>query len=135
MDGVMQIITGRERRRRWSVQDKLRIVGELAEPGARACDVAARHGVCESLVFTWRRQFREGILVDPQAPTFLPVRMLEAPSSTSDLMQPVPPGPAAAATRTQRGLIEIELGGGRQVRVGSDVNLAALRRVLAALGA
>jgi transposase-like protein len=36
MDGVMQIITGREHRRRWSVQDKLRIVGELAEPGARS---------------------------------------------------------------------------------------------------
>ena len=52
MDGVMQIITGRERRRRWSVQDKLRIAVELAEPGARACDVAVRHGVCESLVFT-----------------------------------------------------------------------------------
>lgn len=135
MDGVMQIITGRERRRRWSVQDKLRIVGELAEPGARACDVAARHGVCESLVFTWRRQFREGILVEPQAPTFLPVRMLEAPSSTSDLMPPVPPGPHAVSARPQRGLIEIELGGGRQVRVGSDVNLAALRRVLAALRA
>ena len=62
MDGVMQIITGRERRRRWSVQDKLRIVGDLAEPGARVCDVAARHGVCESLVFTWRRQLRDGVL-------------------------------------------------------------------------
>jgi len=135
MDGVVQIITGRERRRRWSVQDKLRIVGELAEPGARACDVAARHCVCESLVFTWRRQFREGVLVEPQAPSFLPVRMLEAPSSMPDLLQPVASGPAAAATRPQRGLIEIELGGGRQVRVGSDVSLPALRRVLAALGA
>ncbi len=31
------------------------------------------------------------------------------------------------------GLIEIDLGNGRQVRVGRDVNLAALRRVLAAL--
>jgi hypothetical protein len=30
-------------------------------------------------------------------------------------------------------LIEIELGDGRQVRVGRDVNLAALRRVLTAL--
>lgn len=134
MDGVMQIITGRERRRRWSVQDKLRIVGELAEPGSRVCDVAARHGVCESLVFTWRRQLREGVLVDPQAATFLPVRMLEAPSSTPNLMA-VSSGPAAAATQPQRGLIEIELGGGRQVRVRSDVSLAALRRVLAALRA
>ncbi|MGI4794631.1 MAG: IS66-like element accessory protein TnpA [Janthinobacterium lividum] len=137
MDGVMQIITGRERRRRWSVQDKLRIVGELAEPGARACDVAARHGVCESLVFTWRRQLRDGVLVEPQAPTFLPVRMLEAPSFASDLVALAFKGSSAAPipVRPQPGLIEIELGGGRQVRVGSDVNLAALRRVLAALKA
>ncbi len=135
MGGAMQIITGRERRRRWSVQDKLRIVGELAEPGARACDVAARHCVCESLVFIWRRQLREGVLVEPQAPTFLLVRMLEAPSSTPDLMQPMAPGIHATSARLQRGLIEIELGGGRQVRVGSDVSLPALRRVLAALRA
>lgn len=135
MDGVMQIITGRERRRRWSVQDKLRIVGELAELGVRVCDVAARHGVCESLVFTWRRQFRDGVLAEPQASTFLPVRMLEAPSSTSELMPSVPAGPHAVSARPQRGLIEIELGCGRQVRVGSDVNLAALRRVLVALKA
>ena len=135
MDGVMQIITGRERRRRWSVQDKLRIVGELAEPGARVCDVAARHGVCESLVFTWRRQLREGVLVEQQAPTFLPVRMLEAQSPAPDLMSPALPGASAAPALPQRGLIEIELGGGRQVRVGSDVSLAALRRVLVALKA
>ena len=137
MDGVMQIITGRERRRRWSVQDKLRIVGELAEPGARVCDVAARHGVCESLVFTWRRHLRDGVLVEPQAPTFLPVRMIETTSLASGLVPPALPGSSAAPVpaRPQRGLIEIELGGGRQVRVGSDVSLPALRRVLAALGA
>lgn len=135
MDGVMQIITGRERRRRWSVQDKLRIVGELAEPGARVCDVATRHGVCESLVFTWRRQLRDGVLVEPQMPTFLPIRMLEAEPSASELVPLVPPERPAASARPQRGLTEIELGGGRQLRVGSDVNLAALRRVLAALRA
>ena len=110
-------------------------MGELAEPGTRVCDVAARHGMCESLVFTSRRQLRVGVLVKPQAPTFLPVRMLEAPSSTPDLTTSVPPGLHATSARPQRGLIEIELGGGRQVRVCSDVSLAALRRVLAALGA
>ena len=66
-------------------------------------------------------------LVELQAPTFLPVRMLEAPSSTSDLVSSVLSKPPAAAARTQRGLIEIELGGGRKVRVGSDVSQAALR--------
>lgn len=33
MDGVVEIITGRERRRRWSQQDKVRIVAETNEPG------------------------------------------------------------------------------------------------------
>jgi transposase len=61
VDGVVQIITGRERRRCWSLRDKLRIVDDTREPGARICDVAARHGVCESLVFTWRRQARDGL--------------------------------------------------------------------------
>src|SRR5271165_4477757 len=63
MDGVVEVITGRERRRRWSVEQKLQVVGETQEPGARVSQVAARHGVCESLVFSWRRQAREGVLV------------------------------------------------------------------------
>lgn len=126
MDGVVEIITGRERRRQWSTADKLRIVAETHEPGVRVCHVAARHGLCQSLVFAWRRQVREGLLAEPGMPVFMPVQMLEAPAT-----QPQPPAPAPA--RQSAGLIEIELGDGRQVRVGSDVSLPALRRVLAAL--
>ncbi len=58
MDGVVEIITGRERRRRWSVEAKLRIVAETHEPGAQVRTVAVHHGVCESLVFTWRQPGR-----------------------------------------------------------------------------
>ncbi len=47
MAGVMEVITGRERRRRWSISDKLRIVAETCE---RIGAVAARHNVCGSLV-------------------------------------------------------------------------------------
>jgi transposase len=132
MEGVMELITGRERRRRWSPADKLRIVAESHEPGALIRAVAARHGVCESLVFTWRRQVRDGVLVAPEMPVFMPVQILETPKPTA-ATQSSPsshPGPSA---RPSSGLIEIELGNGHQVRVGSDVNLAALRRVLAAL--
>ena len=131
MDGAVEIITGRERRRQWSTADKLRIVAETHEPGVRVCHVAARHGVCESLLFAWRRQVREGLLVEPDLPVFMPVQMLEAPA-TAAVPPPAPP-PTAAPARPQAGLIEIELGDGRQVRVGADVNQAALRRVLAAL--
>ncbi|MCW3476307.1 IS66-like element accessory protein TnpA [Limobrevibacterium gyesilva] len=135
MDGVVEIITGRERRRRWSTAEKLRLVAETHEAGAAIRAVATRHGVCESLLFTWRRQVREGVLTAAsETPVFMPVRMIDAaPTAT--------PGPSPAAANAASparppapsGLIEIELGNGRQVRVGSDVNLAALRRVLAAL--
>jgi transposase len=129
MDGVMEVITGRERRRRWGTLDKLRIVAETREPGARIGAVAARHNVCESLVFTWRRQAREGVLVAPEMPVFMPVKMFEMPTPAPT----TPPDSSPRPARPPSGLIEIELGNGKQVRVGSDVNLAALRRVLAAL--
>jgi transposase len=132
MDGVMELLSGRERRRRWSVTDKLRIVAETQEPGARISGVAARHGVCESLVFSWRRQVREGVLVEPEMAAFMPVRMFE-PLQPATAAVAHPPSQALASTRPSSGLIEIELGNGRQIRVGSDVNLAALRRVLTAL--
>jgi len=66
MDGVVEIITGRKRRRRWSVEDKLRIVAETHAKGAHVRAVAARNGLCESLVYTWRWQAREGVLVSPE---------------------------------------------------------------------
>lgn len=133
MSGVVEIITGRERRRRWSVADKLRIVAETREAGARVCDVAARHELCESLVFTWRRQARDGVLIAPEAPVFMAVQMLEPPASNGLAVSQPEQRPMPLAARSPSGMIEIELGNGSHVRVGSDVNLAALRRVLTAL--
>ncbi len=136
MDGVVEIITGRERRRRWSLQDKVRLVAETNEPGSMIRAVAARHGVCESLLFTWRRQAREGLLGPvPESAVFVPVQAL-GPTGTAltPVDERVGPAPGSRSVSAP-GLIEIELGNGRQVRVGSDVNLAALRCVLAALRA
>ena len=81
---------------------------------------------------------REGLLGPaPQSPVFVPVQTL-APASTA--MAPLDHEPrstptpvAASRSSSAPGTIEIELGSGRRVRVGRDVNLAALRRVLAAL--
>ena len=107
----------------------------MAEPGARVRAVAARHGVCESLLFAWRRQVHDGVLAAPEMPVFMPVQVVGTPLAAPGLFRPEPPPPASppAPARSQAGLIEIELGDGRQVRVGADVNQAALRRVLAAL--
>ena len=139
LGGVVETITGRERRRRWSVQDKLRLVAGMAEPGARVRAVAARHGVCESLLFAWRRQVHDGVLRAPEMPVFVPVQVVGMLPAAPGLSRPelpaavAPPHVPPAPVRPQGGLIEIELGDGRQVRVGADVNQAALRRVLAAL--
>lgn len=71
----MEIITGVERRRRWRTEDKLRILAELSEPGAKFVDVARRHDVSRGLLWQWRDAQRRGVLVMEEA-TFMPVRVV-----------------------------------------------------------
>jgi transposase len=52
----MEIILGRARRR-WSAEEKHRIVAEALSPGASVSKVAKRHGVNAGMVFAWRKQF------------------------------------------------------------------------------
>ena len=47
------------RRRRWSEAQKRRIVTESYQPGISVSVVARRHDVNATLVFSWRRQYRE----------------------------------------------------------------------------
>ena len=54
----VEVLGGLERRRRWSQDDKARIVEETLAPGAKVTEVARRNGVAASVVFTWRRQAR-----------------------------------------------------------------------------
>ena len=129
--GTVEIITGRERRRRWSVADKLRILAECDAPGVQVAEVAARHGVYRSLVFQWRRQARDGLLVAERTPEFVPVRVAAGRhGETLPEPEPVPPTPPSPRVTAA---IEIELPDGIRVRVGEEVGLVALRRVLAAL--
>jgi transposase len=126
--GTVEIITGRERRRRWSVADKLRILAECDAPGVQVAEVAARHGIYRSLVFQWRRQARDGLLVAKPTPEFMPVRVADVDRQDEMLPEPEPTPPSRKAAA-----IEIELPDGIRVRVGDEVGLVALRRVLAAL--
>jgi transposase len=51
-----------ERRCRWNYEDKVRLVEETLQAGETVCGVARRHGLAASLLFSWRRQAREGRL-------------------------------------------------------------------------
>jgi transposase len=125
-DSTIEIINGREGRRRWGVEEKLRIVAETHEPGATVGAVAARHDIYPSLLRTWRRHVRDGHLAAVQAQHFVPVRLTN-PASLA-------PGPAPAVNNAlATDTIEIVLPDGSRVRVGSGVNLNALRRVMTAL--
>ncbi len=58
----VEVLSGVERRRRWSDDEKARIAEEALGPGARVAEVARRDGVSASLVFGWRRLARDGLL-------------------------------------------------------------------------
>src|SRR5579863_709992 len=69
-----EVLTGPERRRRWSVEQKLAIVAELARSGSSGAVVARRYGISTGLLYTWRRQ-AEGLRSRsrPMVPGFMPV--------------------------------------------------------------
>ena len=122
----IELITRVERRRRWSVEDKLGLVGETHEGGKSVASVAKANGISPSLLYSWRRQVSRGELVPPAdhlGPAFVPISVVDDGKS----------GMAPPSTTTRRGLIEIDLGDGRQVRIDRDVNASALRRVLGSL--
>jgi transposase len=126
---TVEIITGRERRRRWSVEDKLRIVSESLEPGARATDVAARHGIYPGLLFSWRRQVRDGSLNLPPPATFVPVRMVAEADRPAEPVR----GNGSGDKTSDAGRVEITLANGCHLRVDQHVDTRALRRIVAAL--
>lgn len=106
MDGVVEIITGRERRRRWSTEEKRRIVEEATEPGAMKRAVAVRNDICESLLYTWRRQVCAGTLRETETPAFVPVRVLETPMNLMSSASEVERAPSTRS-ETRSDLIEL----------------------------
>jgi transposase len=124
----MQVkVLGAERRRRWSYDEKVRLIEETMQVGETVCGVARRHGLAQSLLFTWRRQARQGRLGGETVPALVPVEIAST-SAPGPTCEPQPPS-SAAAQRARGGIIEIELGCCR-VRVDRDVDTEALQRVL-----
>ena len=125
----VEVLGGLERRRRWSRDDKARIVEETLAPGAKVTEVARRNGVAASLVFTWRRQART---VKQVRPRFAPVQIAAAVQGGED--DPKPPSEDDRRMRPLpapwNGLIEIDLGNRRRIRVDAQVDPEALARVL-----
>jgi transposase len=133
---IAEVLGRVERRRRFSVEQKVAVLAEATAPGANMSEVARRHGLLPAQVYKWRRLAELGIIGMPGAselPSFVAVEITKDVRSLPALVPEGKPAAVDGAPRRRRkkaGLIEIELGGGRRVRVDRDVDAAALERVL-----
>jgi len=131
---VGEIISRVERRRKWSAEEKIKILTEALEPGATVSAVADRNGISRSQLYAWMRLARDGSipgisLNGPQKPQFVPVRIEAAPP----LPAPAVAMPTTECLQHRRGTIEVALTNGRIVRVGENIEPVRLARLIAAL--
>jgi transposase len=119
----IEVITGVERRRRWSWDQKRAIVEESLSPHASAAAIARRHRIGTGQLYTWRRQLLKRQLTE--TPRFARVEVAVEPPRLT--------GPIATPVIGTVGTIEITLADGTSVRVSMDVDEPALRRVLGVL--
>ena len=112
----VEVLTGPGRRRKWSVDDKARIVEETLRPGTVVADVARRWQVSSQQVFTWRREMRRGA------------------AALQDFVPIVAELPTAVPERSAAPLIEVQLAGA-VLRVMPGTDGALLTTVLRAIRA
>jgi transposase len=126
----MTVLTGPERRRRWSDDERLKILTEAFSPGACVSEVARRHDVSTALIYGWRRKLRRELSA-PAPPTLLgtgPSTMLGtsfAEAVLTDEPEPEVPEPWSA--------IVIDLPGGGRVSIAASTPPALAAAALKAL--
>jgi transposase len=126
----MEIIHDVGGRRRWSLDDKARIVEETLAPGAVVSEIARRHGLTPQQVFGWRRAARRQAEGgdDTGSPRFVPA-----------VVEVLTPAPVRKPRKPRRsgdvtGLIEVEIGG-VTVRVGRGAEAKTVAAVIHAVKA
>jgi transposase len=113
----VEVITSVQRRRRWPISEKERIIAAALEPGAVASEVARAAGIHVSQLFRWRQQLcgRERA-----APTLAPVAVVPGPGV----------GPVLSRTPET---IEIEFGRGVRMRITGAIDASIVKLMVGAL--
>jgi transposase len=110
------------RRRRWSEDEKLKIVLESLQAPRQVAATARRYGVSRSLLLRWRRMFHPEPKDAPvQQMGFVPAMVVPEAKTM--------PGPIGSAG----GAIEIEFATGARMRITGAVDVATLKAAVAAL--
>ncbi|MER9745175.1 transposase [Mesorhizobium sp. M0187] len=100
------------------------MVAATFEPGASVSEIARSAGIHVSQLFRWRKELCQ--ISAPSVPQLVPVEVVEA------LPAPQPPATPSPISRSRKksSMVTIELGGGRRLRVESDIDSEALGRIL-----
>ena len=119
-----EVLVGPERRRQWSVDEKLRIVREAFAPGALVAEVTRRRDVSRAQIYQWRAELRRERQTEAGTGLigFVPVDV----ATSAMLEQPATLGDATD------GVIKIGLAGGRSLKMSSSLP-AELRRLIRAV--
>lgn len=117
----IELITGTARRRRWSAEERARIVAESFAPGVNISAVARRNGVNGGLLHYWRKQAKASLGVGAPAdgPLFVPMSVVDVGGEQ---------GPCVLSG----GVIEIAIKGAI-IRVPAGVDASTLTTVLVAM--
>ena len=118
----LEVVAGPTGRRRWSDEEKARIVAESFEAGVSVSAVARRHRLRPSQLFTWRRQAREGRLAG----------LGDGPVGFASVMIAEDKATDARAEAGPDGRLELELAG-MVLRVPPDIPARRLGELAAAL--
>jgi transposase len=113
---TVTILSGPERRRRWTTAEKLRIVQESQAPDAMVSEIARRHEIHPNQLHSWRRQVRTGVLADADAGHGARegTRFAAVAIAPASVLPAAPSDPAA-------GVIEIEFAAGGRMRITGGV--------------
>jgi len=120
----VEVITGLEKRRQFTDEEKLRLVEEAFQPGVKATEVARCQGVDVSLLYRWRRQF---FGQQPRLPAVMPITVATDEPSLEDAPEPTP-----ASCTPPAGIIEVEFAAAR-LRITGPADPALVGTVIAAL--
>jgi transposase len=136
----LEVFTGAGRRRKWSDEDKARIIAEIVASGDSVCSVARRHGLSPQQLFGWRRQLRGAAVRHAEAEEvqFVPA-VVDAvvPAPALDRERKAVRRKAKAGTLARRcdaGIIEIEVDG-ITIRAGRGADPTMIASIVQALKA
>jgi transposase len=110
------VMTGPERRRRWSVDERRQILVAAFSPGAIVADVSRQYEIATSMIYKWRRE----VVAARAEGQFVPATIVDEPAPRDAQAKPEP-------------VICVELGRGRRVTISATASAALVTAALQAL--